>query len=1419
MAGNSAFPMQYSSGVPLVSPDDYNRDLKLIGDNLGFSTGPVSTTAKGDFTVTDSLIVDTNTLVVNASGYTDKVGIGTATPATLLHLESAVAPALTFIDQGTSTALIGTETTGAVFGSTALDIHFRTGMTPGDLTTGNTKLTILDNGNTGIGVTDPDSVLEVAGTTHIQGAATLDSTLTVATSLDIGSSIAVTGVLDEDDMASDSAVKLCTQQSIKKFVEDQITAEDLDFVGDSGTGSVDLDSQSLDIAGGTNVTTVAGSQTLTVNLDDNVDLAGTLDVTGATVLDTTLAVNIATPDGTCHIHTATAGTVAASVVADDLVVENSTDGGISILVPDNGTGTLVFGSPSDVIGAGLSWLHDTNLMVVGTQNTGGTLAFRVDGGFNALTIAANKTVTALSHLVIGAGTAGIDYTLTINGENNDFLATWMEDEDYLAISDDILMNTTEKIYFRDTDMSISSVDLGYMDFTAGTGFRFANNINMATNKRVFFRDADIFIMSDDDGYLDLQADTGIRVAGDTAITGNGSISGTLGVGITTPDGTCHVHTATAGAVVASPASDDLVVENNTDGGISILVPDDGTSVVNFGSPSDAIGASINWHHDNSLMIVGTNKTGGTLALAVDDGFYALTIAADKTVTVLNDFVIGAGTAGVDYTITINGETNDFLATWMEDEDYLALSDDILLNTTEKIYFRDTDISINSVDNGYMDLAADTGFRFTNNIYLPTNKRVFFRDSDIFILSSNDGYLDLQADTGIRLAGNTAITGSLSCSLDLTVTGNNILDAGGAWIDSDGSGNTTLNGNLTISGNNKIYFNDTNSYIGDPAPNGVSGLVISDTLRINVSSPDIYIGDGSTASIPITFTGSANGKFTWESASDYFEFYDDILMRTTQKIYFRDTALSISSVDDTFLDYVADGGHRFAGAVIMDTSLDINSSVVVTGVLDEDNMVSDSNVKLCTQQSIKKYVDDQVATVDTWAEVLANGNTSGATDVIIDSGQSLTVDGTTLVVNASGYTNKVGIGTATPATLLHLESAVAPALTFVDQGTSTALIGTETTGAVFGSTALDIHFRTGMTPGDLTTGNTKLTILDNGNTGVGVTDPDALLEVAGTAHIQGATTLDSTLDVTGLISANGGVTIPTTKNLVMVSDSDILVNTDKFTVAGSTGNVGIGGNLTIAGNNTIYFNDTNSYIGDAVPNGTAGLIIGDTLRVNVISPEIYIGDGASVDIPLIFSGSSAQGQIRWESASNYFEFYDDILMRTTGKIYFHDTDISIHSNADGNLTIAADTRVTVDSDLALSADGDDLIMGTGGTDTFSVSGGILTLAGSQPFIVDRKLTTTEGRIKNTTRITSADSPYTALATDHVIFANTDTLAVVVNLPAGVEGTEYKVINTGTSSKAVTLNPNGAENLIGANSAFTLNDGESLIINYNATDGWY
>jgi predicted acyltransferase (DUF342 family) len=76
-------------------------------------------------------------------------------------------------------------------------------------------------------------------------------------------------------MGSNSATALATQQSIKAYVDAQLTAQDLDMSSDSGTGSVDLDSETLTIAGTADeIETSFSGQTLTIGLPDDVTVSG-----------------------------------------------------------------------------------------------------------------------------------------------------------------------------------------------------------------------------------------------------------------------------------------------------------------------------------------------------------------------------------------------------------------------------------------------------------------------------------------------------------------------------------------------------------------------------------------------------------------------------------------------------------------------------------------------------------------------------------------------------------------------------------------------------------------------------------------------------------------------------------------------------------------------------------------------------------------------------------------------------------------------------------------------------------------------------------------------------------------------------------------------------------------------------------------
>jgi len=97
-------------------------------------------------------------------------------------------------------------------------------------------------------------------------AAITGTTLTGNTSLALATGATVTGV--DNGALGTSATLLATQGAIKTYVDAQLTAADLDFQGDSGTGAVELDSQTLDIAGGSGITTTGSGQTLTVAGDD-----------------------------------------------------------------------------------------------------------------------------------------------------------------------------------------------------------------------------------------------------------------------------------------------------------------------------------------------------------------------------------------------------------------------------------------------------------------------------------------------------------------------------------------------------------------------------------------------------------------------------------------------------------------------------------------------------------------------------------------------------------------------------------------------------------------------------------------------------------------------------------------------------------------------------------------------------------------------------------------------------------------------------------------------------------------------------------------------------------------------------------------------------------------------------------------------
>jgi hypothetical protein len=137
-------------------------------------------------------------------------------------------------------------------------------------------------------------------------AAITGTTIVANTSINIaGDGATVTGIKDEDDMSSNSATKLATQQSIKAYVDAQVTAQDLDFQADSGgVLSIDLDSETFTLTGGTGIDTSGSGNTVTFAIDSTVaTLTGTQTLTNKTL--TTPVISSISNSGTITLPTGT----------------------------------------------------------------------------------------------------------------------------------------------------------------------------------------------------------------------------------------------------------------------------------------------------------------------------------------------------------------------------------------------------------------------------------------------------------------------------------------------------------------------------------------------------------------------------------------------------------------------------------------------------------------------------------------------------------------------------------------------------------------------------------------------------------------------------------------------------------------------------------------------------------------------------------------------------------------------------------------------------------------------------------------------------------------------------------------------------------------------------------------------------------
>ena len=661
----------------------------------------------------------------------------------------------------------------------------------------------------------------------------------------------VTAILDEDNMGSNSNTALATQQSIKAYVDAELTSQDLDFQGDSGGAlSIDLDSETLDIAGGTGIDTSGSGNTLTVAIDSTVTtLTGTQTLTNKTLTSPVL--------NTVDINGGDIDSATTINKSPTITLGGDLSGSVTLTELGNGTLTATIVA---------------NSVALGTDTTGNYVA----------TIAAGE---------------GID----VSGSGSETAAVTISAEDATSSNKGIAS-------FDATDFSVSSGDVTVnvervQDIVGGmVSSNTENGIAVTyddTNGKLNFDTEDFVITLSGDlsGAVTItnQASATLAativansVALGTDTTGNYVATIAAGEGIDVSGSGSETAAVTISAEDATSSNKGIASFDSTDFTVS-----SGAVTVNVERIQDVVGAMLSSNTESGISVT-YDDSDGTIDFDVSDPVITLSgdVAGSATMTNLGDVTIsttiqansvalGTDTTG-NYVAAISaGEGIDISGSGSETATVTISAEDATDSNKGIASFDSTDFTVTS---GAVTVNAEriqdiTGAMFSSNT--ESGITATYQDSD--------GTIDLDvADFTITLTGDVAGSGTVtnlgdvsfaatiqanSVALGTDTTGNyvaTIADAGNSRITVANSGSETAAVTLDIAddaiGTDQIADNavtlgtqSTGNYVATIAGTTneieVSGSG-SETAAVTIGLPnDVTIGNDLTVTGDLTVNGT------------------------------------------------------------------------------------------------------------------------------------------------------------------------------------------------------------------------------------------------------------------------------------------------------------------------------------------------------------------------------------------------------------------------------------------------------------------------------------------------------------------------------------------------------------------------------------
>jgi hypothetical protein len=634
-----------------------------------------------------------------------------------------------------------------------------------------------------------------------------------------------------------------------------------------------------------------------------------------------------------------------------------------------------------------------------------------------------------------------------------------------------------------------------------------DDIDLGTSSLEF---KDLFL--DGTAHIDtLDVDVNATVAGTLGVTGATTLSSTLGVtGATTLSSTLGVTGATTlsstlGVTGATTLSSTLGVTGAITGS-STLQATTITATTAF-VPDASDGASL-----------------GTVSLEFSDLFLAdgalIAFGNDQDVTITHLADAGLllnGARGLFFNDTTqyinapNGTTLDIAAT-----------DEIELNATLIDINGAVDISGNLDVGGNLVVTGTTTFNGGTLTMgdAATDNVVFGADINSNIIPNTDDTYDLGSSS--QEWRNLYIDGT--ANIDSLVA--DTADINGGTID----GATIATSDITVGSGKTLNVSAGTLTLADNQISGdkVEGGTIAATTITTLTSTT-----GNITSVNATTVDTTNLEVTTLKAKDGTA--AGSIADSTGVVTLASSVLTTTDINGGTVDGVTIGGSSAGDITYANLS---DGTITITAFADEDDMSSDSATLVPTQQSVKAYVDSQVGTVDTLSEILANGNTTGSTDIAVDSAQKVQFRDAAIYLNSSvdGQLDIVA------------DTEIQIAATTVDLNGNLDVSGTTLVTGVLTTTAATVFNGGFASNADSTLGTDKKVQFRDSAIYIN-SSVDGQLDIVADTEIQiAATTVDlnGNLDVSGTALVTGVLTTTaaTVFNGGFASNADSTLGTDK-----------------------------------------------------------------------------------------------------------------------------------------------------------------------------------------------------------------------------------------------------------------------------------